>query len=145
MVSESGRYLKIYKLTSKTIKPYGYIIDSSCVKDDGRGNRFGILLRERSGGWRIGYLILREKKIDKLESHPDSLETFEPVRGEAVIALSRPGSPDAVKLFYLDKPVVLKKKIWHDVLAFSGRCEIKIFENIDVETKYHYLKETLMV
>jgi len=137
--------MKINKLTANSIKPYGRIIDSSCVNDDGRGNRFGILLKERSEGWRIGYLILREKTLNKLESHSDSLETFEPVKGKAVIALALPGRPDSAKLFYLDRPVVLKKRIWHDVLALSARCEIKIFENIEVKTKYYYLNKTLMV
>jgi ureidoglycolate hydrolase len=137
--------VKIYKLTAKAMKPYGSIIDSSCVKDDGRGNRFGILLKEKSGGWRIGYLILRDDKIKKLESHPDSLETFEPVKGKSVIALALPEGPDSPKLFHLDKPIVLKKKIWHEVLALSAKCEIKIFENIEVKTKYYHLNKPLMV
>lgn len=137
--------MKIHKLTANSIKPYGHIIDFSCVKDDGRGNSFGILLKEKSAGWRIGYLILREKIIEKLESHSDSLETFEPVKGKAIIALALSGSPDEAKLFHLDKPVVLKKKIWHEVLALSARCEIKIFENIEVKTKYYRLKKALMV
>ncbi len=127
--------MKINKLTHEAIKPYGRIIDAKFIKDYGRGDKFGILLKERSAGWRIGYLILRKKRIERLESHPDSLETFEPIKGRAVIALAAEKSPGNPKIFLLDKPVVLKKGVWHDVAAISGKCEIKIFENIEVETK----------
>lgn len=137
--------MKVKKLTSKNIRPYGCLIDSSCVKDDGRGNRFGVLLRERSKGWRIGYLILRDRSIARLERHTDSLETFEPVKGKAVIALARAGSPDSAELFFLDKPVVVGKGVWHEVLAVSRKCEIKIFENIEVRTEYYSLNKDLVI
>lgn len=135
--------IKIKKLTHKNIKPYGYIIDSACVKDTSRSNDFGILLKEKSKGWRIGYLILRLKYIKRLERHPDSLETFEPVKGRAIIALAPSGRPDRPEVFLLDRPVVLKKGVWHDVAAISGRCEMKIFENIEVKVEYHNLEKKI--
>lgn len=137
--------MKIKKLTPGNIRPYGRIIDSSGVKDDGRGNRFGILLKSPSKGWRIGYLILRARSIGRLERHADSLETFEPLKGMAVIALARAGSPDSVELFFLDKPIVVNKSIWHDVLAVSPRCDIKIFENIEVRTEYYSLNKDIVI
>jgi len=126
--------MKIHKLTHKEIRPYGIIIDSKCVKDSGRGNSFGILLKEKSKGWRIGYLIVRDKKIKRLEQHPDSFETFEPVKGKAIIAFALNRTPDKIKVFHLDKPVVVKKGVWHEVAALSKRAEIKIFENLSVRT-----------
>lgn len=137
--------MKVKKITSKNIKPYGRLIGSSCVKDPGHGNRFGVLLKERSKGWRIGYLILRDRSIGRLERHTDSLETFEPVKGKAVIALARAGSPDSAELFFLDKPVVVNKGVWHEVLAVSRKCEIKIFENIEVGTEYYSLNKDLVI
>lgn len=137
--------MKIKKLTMAGIKPYGRIIDGSCVRDSGRGNRFGILLKEPSKGWRIGYLILRERSIGRLERHIDSLETFEPVKGRIVIAMAKAGSPDSYELFFLDKPVVINKGIWHEVMAISPKCEIKIFENIEVRTEYYSLNKKLMI
>jgi ureidoglycolate hydrolase len=131
--------MKIKKLTHKNIKPYGWIIDREFIKDNGRGDKFGVLLKERSSGWRIGYLILRKKKFKKLENHPNSLETFEPVKGKAVIALSPNKRPHNMEIFLLDKPVVVKKRVWHDTAAVSKECEIKIFENIEVKTEHHYL------
>jgi len=136
--------MKIHLLTHKSIRPYGWIIDARCVRDNGKGNHFGILLRERSRGWRVGYLIVREPSIKCLERHPNSLETFEPVKGDMAIALSRPGSPDRYTVFRLDKPVVLKKNVWHDVAALSKTCEIKIFENISVTTEFHSLKKPIV-
>jgi hypothetical protein len=41
----------------------------------------------------------------------------------------------------VDKPIVLKKGIWHDVAALSNIAEIKIFENREVNSKYYYLKK----
>jgi len=132
--------MKIHRLTHEAIRPYGMIIDAKCVKDNGRGNAFGILLKERSGGWRIGYLIVRDRKIKRLEQHPDSLETFEPVKGKAVIAFAPNSHPYNIKVFLLDKPVVVKKGVWHEVAALSRRAEIKIFENLNVATKIMVVK-----
>ena len=131
--------MKIRKLTHKSIEPYGKIIDSKFVKDDGRGDKFAVLLKEKSKGWRIGYLILRKRRFTKLENHPNSLETFEPVKGKAVIALASNKNPEKYRVFSLNKPIVVKMGVWHDVAALSSICEIKIFENIDVKTEYTYL------
>lgn len=136
---------RVYRLTARNIRPYGILIDASCVKDDGRKNCFGVLLKERSKGWRIGYLIVREKKVWRLEHHPDSLETFEPVKGKSVIVFAPGRYPERTKMFLLDKPVVVKKGVWHDVAALSGRSDIKVFENIEVKTRYHYLKKSVTI
>jgi len=135
--------LKIRALTRKNLLPYGIIIDSACVKDIGKKNSFGILLKERSKGWRIGYLVVCEREIKRLENHPDSLETFEPVKGRAVITFAPNGSPEKIEAFLLDKPVVVKKGVWHEVAAVSKKAELKIFENIGLKTKYHALKKPL--
>ena len=113
--------LKIKILTHKKMRPYGRIIDGQFLYDNGCGDKFGVLLKEKSKGWRIGYLILRKKALIRLESHPDSLETFEPASGKPLIALAPRARPDKPELFLLDKPVVLKKGVWHDVMAVSDR------------------------
>ena len=137
--------MRVKKLTKKNIRSYGRIIDGSCVKGNGCGNRFGIFLKEPSKGWRIGYLILRNKFIERLERHTDSLETFEPVKGRAIIALAKAANPKAAELFFLDQPFVVNKGVWHDVLAVSRVCEIKIFENIEVKTEYYSLNKDLVI
>jgi hypothetical protein len=128
--------MKISRLTHKNIKPYGTIIDSKCAPTQPDGNGWGIPVRSKSAGWRIAYLILRNKAFRRLERHPDTLEMFDPVKGKAVIALALPETPDRSKLFYLDKPVVLKKGIWHALYTITPETHIKIFENIKVKCVY---------
>lgn len=137
--------IRIRKLTHESARPYAVIIDPACVKDDGKKNCFGILLKEKAKGWRIGYLIAREKAITRLENHPDSFETFEPVSGRSVIAFAPAEYPDKAKVFLLDQSVVVKKSVWHEVAPLTKEAEIKIFENIEVKTSYHQLKEKIVI
>lgn len=132
-------------MTTKSIEPYGWIIDSSFIEDDGHGDKFDVLVRSQSSGWRIGYLILRSRILTKLEKHPNTLETFEPVKGKAVIALAPEGDPKNIKVFLLDKPIVLKKGVWHNTAAVSKKCEMKIFEDAEVQTEYYDLKTAIKV
>ena len=142
MIPKMPAKLAINKLTHRNIRPYGIIIDARRIAKR-RRNAFGIILKERSKGWRIGYLVVRERIIERLESHPDSFETFEPVVGRTIIAFAPNKRPDKVKVFRLDRPVIIKKGVWHEVAAISGHAEIKIFENIEVKVKYHFLKKAI--
>lgn len=135
---------KLRKITKKSIRPYGRIIDASCVRHKPGDNGFGIVFKERSRGWRLAYLVVRKRRITRLERHPNTAETFEPVKGRAIIALAPNRDPDCYKIFLLDKPVVLKKGVWHNVAAISAGCEIKICEGIKVAEKYHDLKEAIV-
>jgi ureidoglycolate hydrolase len=139
------KMIRIRKLTREGVRPYAVIIGRSCVKDDGKKNCFGILLKDNAKGWRIGYLIVREKAITRLENHPDSFETFEPVSGKSVIAFAPAKHPDRTKVFLLDRGVVVKKGVWHEVAPLTKEAEIKIFENIEVKTSYHKLKEKIVM
>lgn len=132
--------INIKKLTRKSVEPYAMIIDGSCVPDSGKGNNFGILMKEKSRGWRIGYLVVRDRAIKRMERHPDSFETFEPVKGRLVIAFAGNKDPAKTEFFFLDKGVVVKKGIWHEVAAIGGSAEVKIFENIEVKTEYLEIK-----
>jgi len=136
--------MKMLKITHKNIRPFGRIIDASYARFKPGDNGFGIVFKEKSAGWRIAYLVVRRRRITRLENHPNTAETFEPVRGRAVIALAAHGRPDDFRLFLLDKPVVLKRGVWHNVAALTGRCEIKICEAIKVREVYHDLAEPII-
>lgn len=136
--------MKIRKLTTASIKPYGRLIDSSCAREMPDGNGWGFVVRQRSKGWRIAYLILRSKKFTRLERH-DSPETFEPVKGRAVIAVTLGSDPKrknthsrglTPKFFLLDKPIVLKKGVWHALYTRTKESHIKIVENISLKSTY---------
>ena len=138
------RDLSLERLTHASIKPFGYIIDRSCIKrDSGKENGFGVLLRTRSKGWRIAYLIVRKRVMTRLECHPDTLETFEPVKGRGVIALASHSRPKDVRFFILEAPIVLKKGIWHEVATLTREWEIKICENFSVKEDYYKLKNKI--
>jgi len=126
---------------AENLAPYGRII--GLPADIGKNktkNVFHIVLSEEGGvGWRIAYLLLRDRVIDTLERHPDTYESFEPVSGTAVLFVATEEEPDEIKSFYLDKPVVLKKGIWHGIAAATEEAEIKITENAWVECEYRYL------
>ncbi len=68
--------------------------------------------------------------------HPRSDETFEPIRGKALIFVSRKKDMKSVRCFSLDKPLIIKKKIWHAVVSLTPETEIKITENASVRSRY---------
>lgn len=128
------------KLNRNNFKPYGWIIDYPARKKIPKGrSRFSIVLREkRKTGWRIAYLVLGEKELVKLEQHPDSFESFEPVSGRTLLYVAQAKNPAKIESFLLDKPVILDKGIWHGVITLSTKSEIKITENATVMCKYCY-------
>ncbi|MFH1442228.1 MAG: hypothetical protein ABIH18_09370 [Candidatus Omnitrophota bacterium] len=132
----------VKKITARSFKPYGWVIeylnkDSKSPKN----NLFRIVLREKEKtGWRIAYLIVRDKNFNKLEQHIDSFESFEPVKGRSLIYLAKSKQADKIECFYLDKPVILKKNIWHAVVTKSRESEIKITENAKVKCGYWVLE-----
>jgi len=96
-------------------------------------------LKERSNGWRIGYLVVRDRIIKRLENHPDSFETFEPVKGRSLLYLAVSKKPHQIELFSLDQPVILKKGVWHAIIAGGKESEVKITENSKVKCVYWLL------
>ena len=136
----------IKKITAKNFKKYGWVIEYAGKRPENKnGNIFRIILKENGKtGWRIAYLVVRDKTIDKLEQHPGSFESFEPVQGRSLIYLSD-GSMSKIESFYLDKPVILDKGIWHGVVSLTPESEIKITENAEVESVYWTLEKCLRV
>ena len=126
----------IKSVNTKGFERFGYVIEHP---DKGSGNTgenmFHIVCTEEAGvGWRIAYLITRDTMIERLERHPDSLESFEPVSGETLLYVADKNDLKSIECFYLNKPVVLRKGIWHGVVTLSDASEIKITENARVET-----------
>lgn len=128
--------LKTQKINEQAFKKYGYIINWNGRKKSKKENLFRIVARDRkAAGWRIAYLIVRDKVIGRLEQHPDSMESFEPVSGKAILYLSYQKKPTKIAGFMLDKPVILKKGIWHGVVSLSQETHIKITENNRVKMR----------
>ncbi len=109
-----------------------------------RGNLFHIVCRERKPvGWRIAFLVVRERQVRRMEQHPGVLESFEPVSGAALLLVSDRPSPQRIRCFRLDRPVVLHRDIWHAVVTVSKESQIKITEDARVRCRYWRLRSPL--
>jgi len=126
------------KLTAENLRAFGRIIEFPNKGTQDRGkNLFRVILKEKEPfGWRIAYLLVRDKRISRLEQHLHTFESFEPVKGKSLIYLAKSKDPGSIKCFYLDRPIVLNKGIWHGVVTLDRESEIKISENASVRSIY---------
>jgi len=136
---------KVNKISARSFLAFGKIIGYSGRKSaDKNKNLFcKVIVEKQKSGWRIAYLVVREKAIDKLERHPGTWESFEPVRGRALLFVARCQDAKSIRCFYLDQPVILKKGTWHGVVTLDRETEIKITENARVKSEYWRLDNTL--
>ncbi len=128
----------IKTINVKNFRPYGWVIEypNKHLKGNTR-NLFRIVLTESQRiGWRIAYLIVRDKTIKRLECHPHSFESFEPILGKSLLFVAKTQDMASIECFSLDRPVILKKGIWHGVVATTDECEIKLTENAKVKCVY---------
>ena len=133
--------LPIQTITRESFAKFGDILDWQA---DFGEEGFRIITRaEDLTGWRLAVLLVRHYSITRLERHPTSKESFEPVKGVAVLCLAPPEDPTAMEAFLLDKAVVLGKGVWHDVFALSDEALIKIAENLTVTAEFHELDAPL--
>lgn len=136
--------IKPKKLTALKFKKYGQIIQWEGPENKKEKNQFRIVIREpKIKGWRIAYLIVREKHVKFLEKHPFSYESFEPIKGKAILYVSSGKTPQTIEAFVLDKPIILLKGIWHNVLSCTKETHIKIMENNEVQLIRHILPQTI--
>ena len=128
----------IDSITRKAFLRYGWIIEFPLKgAHPTHKNLFRVVKSETNPvGWRIAYLVIRDKKINKLEQHIDTFESFEPVRGRSLFFVADKKESGAIRCFYLDKPVILKKGIWHGIITLGQEAEIKITENARVKSIY---------
>jgi len=127
--------MKIKRITKTNFRRYGWVIEyPDKNKKSEKHNLFRIVLKESaSRGWRIAYLIVRDKTIRRLEHHPHSFESFEPIRGKSLLFVSAENLPKKIECFLLDRPIILKKKIWHGIVAQGKEAEVKLTENAEVK------------
>lgn len=77
--------------------------------------------------------------------HPTSRESFEPLHGLTVLVVATHENPEEYEAFILDKPVCLKKGIWHQVLALTEEAQVKIVENLEVQSEFYDLEKAIHV
>ena len=125
--------MNIQHLTPDAFAPYGTLIRYTAAKNDG----WEIVIRSDSQGWRIALLEFDRKETNRLEYHPESKETFEPIEGVALLLVAPHDTPEAVEVFVLDQPICLNQGIWHQVISLSEKTLVKITENLDVDCVYY--------
>jgi ureidoglycolate hydrolase len=136
----------IKNIRAENFKRYGWVIEYPQKKNAAaKENLFCIIMKEtKLLGWRIAYLVVRDRAISRLEQHIGSYESFEPAGGSrALLFVAHTRSPQAIECFKLDKPVVLKKGVWHGVVTLGRETEIKITENARVTCRYWELGHLL--
>ena len=88
-------------------KPFGTVLEFLPCDT---GN-FYIADTEPESPWRVAVFRYSNKEIQKIECHPASKESFEPLHGITVLLVAEHETPEDCHAFVLDKPVVLKKGI----------------------------------
>src|ERR1044072_5109230 len=118
----------IKKITLQNFRRYGRLIGYPGKElKSPRRNLFRIVIKENARfGWRIAYLIVRDKLINRLEQHPLSHESFEPVKGQSIIFVTKKKDVRSIEAFYLDRPVIIYKGICHGGARISQEGELKL-------------------
>jgi ureidoglycolate hydrolase len=129
---------QIENITQESFTKYGKVLNFT----PGFEGKFEVIVREPNQPWRLAVLTVKNRTSTFMENHPESMESFEPVRGTTLLLVAENQSPADFEVFLLDKPVCLYKGIWHDVVALSEDILIRIAENHDVTSVfYHFEKE----
>ena len=123
-------------ITEENFKKYGMIID---FPKNEEGN-FHIVASDIKP-WRLAVFRYSNSEIDRIECHPDSMESFEPLSGTTLLLTAEHERPDDYQIFILNRPVILRKGVWHQTMVIKGSASVKITENADVYSIYHDLHE----
>ena len=133
--------VRIESITREAFAPFGTVIEFS----PGFDGVYEILEAEEEKPWILAVFRYTNKTIRRIENHPTSMETFEPLSGVTVLLVAEHDTPENYKAFVLDKPVCLKKGVWHQVLSLTPSAQVKITENKDVYSEFYDLPEDICV
>lgn len=125
----------------ETFLPYGEVLEFPA----GIEETFCIITTEEKESWRLAVFRYTNKEIQRMECHPTSRESFEPLHGLTVLVVATHENPEEYEAFILDKPVCLKKGIWHQVLALTEEAQVKIVENLEVKSEFYDLEKEIRV
>lgn len=141
-VLEKNDKKEVQYITRKNFESFGWLLDFS---ENPQDERFEVIVKEEVNPWRIAMFRVKIREIDQLESHPESMESFEPVSGCGILVVAPPDTPKDYQVFLLNRPVCLKKGVWHEVITISEESIFKITENKEVSSKFYSLKKRVGV
>lgn len=132
---------QLQSIHKESFEKYGKVLAFS---EDCRES-FEIVVTEEEKPWRLAVFRYKNKSIKRMECHPTSLESFEPLKGITVLVVAEHERPGTYQAFLLDQPVCLYKGIWHQVLAITDEAQMKIAENLEVESEFYDLETEISV
>lgn len=132
---------KVESITREAFAPFGSVIEFSPDFD----GIYEIVETEAVKPWILAVFRYTNQTIRRIENHPTSMETFEPLSGVTVLIVAKHDTPEEYQSFVLDKPVCLKKGVWHQVLSLTPESSVKITENKDVYSEFYDLPEEISV
>jgi len=125
--------MNVESITREAFEPFGTVLEFP----EGFEDTFYIVDTEEVSPWRVAVYRYTNKGIKVIENHPTSKETFEPLKGITILLVAENATPEDYRVFVLDKPVCLKKGTWHQVLSLTPEEEVKITENLEVESVFY--------
>ena len=128
---------RLESITAENFKAYGTVLEFP----ENYGDTFYIVDTETDQPWRVAGFRYSTKEIKVVENHPTSKESFEPLKGITVLLVAEHENPEDYRAFVLDKPVCLKKGIWHQGLALTPEAQVKITENLEVPSEFYEFQE----
>lgn len=132
---------KLQSVHKETFKKFGDVLEFPAECNE----PFCIITTEEKEPWRLAVFRYTNKEIQRMECHPTSLESFEPLHGFTVLVVAEHDKPEEYEAFILDKPVCLKKGIWHQVLSLTDEAQVKIAENLEVNSEFYDLEKPVQV
>lgn len=133
--------MTINSISKEGFTPYGTVLEFPKDSTD----PFCIIDTEENSPWRVAVFRYSNKEISRMENHPNSKESFEPLQGITVLVVAENEKPEEYKRFVLDKPVCLKKGIWHQVLSLTPEAQVKITENLQVSSEFYDFDKPLKI
>jgi ureidoglycolate hydrolase len=128
----------IENITQESFERFGKIIEFSAFPAD---ERFEVVVEEPAHPWRLAVFRVKIKEAGRMECHPDSMESFEPIEGTGLLLVAENHSPQDFHVFLLDRPVCLYKGVWHELLTLSEISLYKITENRQVASRFYYFEK----
>lgn len=132
---------ELQSISREAFAPFGRVVEFPEDFQD----IYYIVETEEEKPWILAVFRYTNQEIQRIENHPTSMESFEPLSGVTVLIVSEHETPEDYQAFVLDKPVVLKKGIWHQVLSLTPEASVKITENKDVYSVYYDLPAPIRV
>lgn len=131
---------EIQFITGEAFAPYGRVLE---FPENPADPRFQVVVTENGAGWRLAVFRVKERECDRLECHPLSMESFEPMQGTGLLIVACCDTPQQYEVFLLDRPVCLDKGVWHQMITLSQETVVKITENLEVESEFYTLVQPI--